>query len=182
MVCASASSTMHPFSESWCSNAHFDCFFLPLSVAKAVDCKGARLGDTSKDGPGNEYWGCPYDAEKDTQSQILDNPLQKDMISLWRRSWAVIRFKVNNPGVWIFHCHMEQHIPTGQIMAFNLLPSQQPAIPKDVPSEGPCPIWSGRLAPARPPKGPQFLSEVCTLPSLYLVFICVAGLLIAPRR
>jgi FtsP/CotA-like multicopper oxidase with cupredoxin domain len=145
-----------PFSETWCSNAHFDCFFLPLSVAKAVDCKGARLGDESKDGPGSEYWGCPYDPDTDAKSQILDNPLQKDMISLWRRSWAVIRFKVDNPGVWIFHCHMEQHIPTGQIMAFNLLPSQQPPIPKDVPGEGPCPIWSGRLAPARPPKGPQF--------------------------
>jgi len=145
-----------PFSESWCSAAHFDCFFLPLSIAKKLDCKGARLGDPSKDGPGNEYWGCPYDAEKDVKSQMLENPLRKDMISLWRRSWAVIRFKVENPGVWLFHCHMEQHIPTGQIMAFNLLPSQQPPIPSDVPTEGDCPIWSGRLAPTRPPKGPDF--------------------------
>jgi len=140
------------YSETWCSNAHFECFFIPLQVAKSLDCKNARLGDTSNDGPGSEYWGCPYDAKRDAKSQNLRSPLQKDMISLWRRSWAVIRFKVDNPGVWLFHCHMEQHIPTGQVMAFSLLPSKQPPVPRDVPSEGPCPIWSGRLAPLRPPK------------------------------
>jgi len=137
------------FGESWCAPARFDCFFLPISVAKVLDCPGARLGDVNKDGPGSEYWGCPYDPVKDVKTQNLVDPLQTDMISLFRRSWAVIRFKVENPGVWIFHCHMEQHLPTGQVMAFNLLPAQQPPIPSDVPSEGPCPVWSGREAPAR---------------------------------
>lgn len=141
-----------PFSETWCSNAHFECFFIPLSVAKPLHCPKARLGDNRSDGPGSEYWGCPYDPEVDYKSQNLQTPLRKDMVSLWRRSWAVIRFKVENPGVWIFHCHMEQHIPTGQIMAFNLLPAQQPPIPSDVPTEGSCPIWSGRLAKPRPSK------------------------------
>jgi len=34
---------------------------------------------------------------------------------------------------------MEQHIPLGMIMALNVLPSQQPPIPIEVPTEGPCP-------------------------------------------
>merc|ERR1719277_2533692 len=145
-----------PYSETWCSPARFDCFFIPISAAKVLECKTARLGDENKDGPGSEYWGCPYDADTDKTSQNLETPLQKDMISLFRRSWAVIRFKVDNPGVWLFHCHMEQHIPTGQIMAFNLLPSKQPPIPKDVPTEGSCPVWSGRSAQERPRKSPNF--------------------------
>jgi FtsP/CotA-like multicopper oxidase with cupredoxin domain len=132
-----------PFSESWCSTAHFECFFTPLSVAKALDCPGARRGDPGTKFTADAYWGCPYDAEQDEKSRRLDAPLQKDMISLWRRSWAVIRFKADNPGVWLFHCHMEQHIPTGQVMAFSILPEKQPPIPHDVPTEGPCPIWSG---------------------------------------
>jgi len=140
-----------PFSESWCSPARFDCFFVPISVAKLVDCEYARLGDPSPGGPGNEYWGCPYIEEKDRKAQDLQHPLQKDMISLFRRSWAVIRFRVDNPGIWLFHCHMEQHIPTGQVMAFNLLPGQQPRIPEDVPSEGPCAVWSASAA-VRPPR------------------------------
>lgn len=137
------------FSESWCAPSRFDCFFLPIGVAKVVDCPGARLGDPDKDGPGSEYWGCPYDAEKDVKTQNLKDPMEKDMVTIFRRSWVVIRFKVENPGTWIFHCHMEQHIPTGQVMAFNLLPSKQPPIPADVPTEGPCSVWSGSNAPSR---------------------------------
>jgi len=145
-----------PYSETWCSQAKFQCFFLPISVARALNCKNARLGDNRTGNPGNAYWGCPYTPETDVKSQNLQAPLKKDMISLWRRSWAVIRFKVDNPGVWLFHCHMEQHIPTGQMMAFNLLPSKQPPIPDDVPTEGDCPVWSGRSAQPRPVKSADF--------------------------
>jgi len=131
-----------PFSEKWCSTAHFECFFLPVGVAKVLDCPGAILADVNSAFPSNgAYWGCPYDAKKDVSTQDLTNPLQKDMLALWRRSWAVIRFKADNPGAWLFHCHMEQHIPTGQMMVFNVAPDSQPAIPQDVPTEGPCPVW-----------------------------------------
>lgn len=133
-----------PYSESWCSRAHFECFFLPLGVARPLHCPNARAGDPGTKFPYDAYWGCPYDAQRDAGSQNLQSPLRKDMISLWRRSWAVIRFKADNPGVWLFHCHMEQHIPTGQIMAFNIRPKEQPAIPLDVPREGKCPVWSDR--------------------------------------
>ncbi len=33
-------------------------------------------------------------------------------------------------------------------MALNVLPSKQPPIPKDVPTEGPCPVWSSDEAKA----------------------------------
>ena len=28
-------------------------------------------------------------------------------------SWAVIRFKADNPGVWLLHCHIEFHVTSG---------------------------------------------------------------------
>lgn len=133
-----------PYSQTWCSVKDFWCFFTPMNVAKVIDhCPNVRAGDPHASYPANngDYWGCPYDEEKDAVTQLdLSNPLQKDMISIWRRSWAVIRFKAENPGTWLFHCHMEQHIPTGQMMVWNILPAQQPPIPDDVPTEGPCPI------------------------------------------
>jgi FtsP/CotA-like multicopper oxidase with cupredoxin domain len=151
------------FSESWCSTAHFECFFLPLAVAKRLDCSNARAGDPGTKFPYDAYWGCPYDVERDNKSMNLEAPLLKDMISLWRRSWAVIRFRADNPGTWIFHCHMEQHIPTGQIMAFNILPSRQPRIPSDVPTEGPCPVVSWASADKAPTglrsARPQFMAN-----------------------
>jgi len=148
------------YSETWCSNAHFECFFLPLGVAKPLHCPNARAGDPGTKFPYDAYWGCPYDAARDMKTQNLQNPMQKDMISLWRRSWAVIRFRADNPGTWLFHCHMEQHIPTGQIMALNILPEKQPPVPEDVPTEGPCPTWSKAASKeqlagqARPSKRP----------------------------
>ena len=78
----------------------------------------------------------------DKKTQNLAAPLRKDSFQIWQRSWAVIRFKADAPGMWQFHCHMEQHIPLGMIMALNVLPSKQPKIPKSVPTEGPCPVWS----------------------------------------
>ena len=35
-----------------------------------------------------------------------------------------------------------QHIPLGMVFAVNVLPSKQLPIPKEVPTEGPCPVWS----------------------------------------
>ena len=87
------------------------------------------------------YWGCKYNAQKDMKSQFnLSTPMEKDMIALWRRSWTVIRLPNINPGYWAFHCHMEQHIPTGQMMAFALKKKEIGAIPPDVPREGNCPV------------------------------------------
>lgn len=134
------------FSETWCSTAKFECFFYKQKQAiEAGWCKNAQADDPYHPNDkqlGQEYWGCPYDAATDSTAAMLDNPIQKDMVSVWRRSWTVIRFQAENPGTWLFHCHMEQHIPTGQVMAFNIRPADQPAVPKDVPTEGPCPVWS----------------------------------------
>ena len=88
------------------------------------------------------YWGCAYNNETDRVTENLASPLRKDSFQVWQRSWAVLRFKADAPGVWQFHCHMEQHIPLGMVMALNVLPSKQKPIPKDVPTEGPCPVWS----------------------------------------
>jgi FtsP/CotA-like multicopper oxidase with cupredoxin domain len=146
-----------PFSETWCSVNRPDCFSLNLAKAQKKDCPGARHADPLTNwSTGDVYWGCPYDPATDKKTQNLEAPLQKDMISIWRRSWVVIRFKATNPGAWLFHCHMEQHIPTGQIMAFNIKPSEQPPIPEDVPTEGPCPKWSDASPKHRPPKGPSY--------------------------
>jgi len=35
---------------------------------------------------------------------------------------------------------MNQHVSLGMQMIFNVLPDQQPAIPYDVPTQGPCPV------------------------------------------
>jgi len=86
----------------------------------------------------NFYWGCKYNAEKDKHKQNLQTPLRKDSFEIWQRSWAVIRFKADKPGVWPLHCHMNNHLPLGMVMALNIQPSKQKKVPADVPTENPC--------------------------------------------
>ena len=91
------------------------------------------------------YWGCTYNAAKHKATENLKTPLRKDSFQLWQRSWAVLRIHAWAPGIWQFHCHMEQHIPLGMIMALNIKPSLQPPLPDSVPTEGPCPVWSKNM-------------------------------------
>jgi len=127
----------------WCYFNQTACFFMPAPLTKC-DSEDVAYGDpTAKLLDFGAYWGCKYNAPKYKSTEMLETPLRKDMISIPRRGWAVVRFRVDNPGFWLFHCHMEQHIPGGMMTVFNLLPSQQKKIPHGVPTEGPCPVdWA----------------------------------------
>ena len=94
-----------------------------------------RYSNTNTQTPTLEH---RYNDAKDRKTENLVTPLVKDSFQIWQRSWAVLRIKPDHPGFWPFHCHMEQHIPLGMMFALNILPSKVPAIPSDVPTEGPC--------------------------------------------
>ncbi len=40
-------------------------------------------------------------------------PPKKDVIAVRPQSYAVLRIVANNPGVWLFHCHIEWHVEMG---------------------------------------------------------------------
>jgi len=132
------------YSQTWCSQTKPQCFFTPRELGW-LHCPG-DLGvcdENDKNIDNGNCWGCKYNAQKSANTQFdLSRAVEKDMISIWRRSWAVIRIPNVNPGYWTFHCHMEQHIPTGQLMVFGMKKSEIPAIPKDVPRAGSCPVFS----------------------------------------
>ncbi|KAG0379965.1 hypothetical protein BGX24_010865 [Mortierella sp. AD032] len=62
------------------------------------------------------------------------NPLRRDTATVPKHGFTVIRFKVDNPGVWSLHCHIEWHVTTGLVMQFLELPDELRAmgIPKHV--------------------------------------------------
>ncbi|KAF7024422.1 hypothetical protein CFC21_036777 [Triticum aestivum] len=59
-----------------------------------------------------------YDAEKDAAKFNLENPPQRNTVAVPVNGWAVIRFRADNPGVWLMHCHLDVHITWGLAMAF----------------------------------------------------------------
>ncbi|KAJ6806881.1 laccase-25-like precursor [Iris pallida] len=79
-----------------------------------------------------------YDSSTAVKSYNLVHPLVRNTVSVPTGGWAVIRFKADNPGVWIMHCHLDVHLPLGLAMAFEVengptLSSTLPPPPPDFP-------------------------------------------------
>ncbi|KAI9277183.1 Cupredoxin [Phascolomyces articulosus] len=55
-----------------------------------------------------------YDGNQSLVEQwYLDNPVQRDVVQVPAESFALIRFRADNPGAWFFHCHIEWHLESG---------------------------------------------------------------------
>ncbi|KAL8720586.1 MAG: hypothetical protein Q9225_002575 [Loekoesia sp. 1 TL-2023] len=42
-------------------------------------------------------------------------PMRRDTFTVYPNGNIVLRFKADNPGIWLFHCHIEWHIASGLI-------------------------------------------------------------------
>ncbi|CCC10182.1 unnamed protein product [Sordaria macrospora k-hell] len=48
----------------------------------------------------------------------ISTPNRRDTVTVWSWSHAVLRFRATNPGVWLFHCHVEWHVEMGLTATF----------------------------------------------------------------
>jgi hypothetical protein len=44
----------------------------------------------------------------------------RDTVNIPSRGYAVLRFRADNPGVWLFHCHIPWHLATGMAMVVDV--------------------------------------------------------------
>ncbi|XP_015521800.2 laccase-2 [Neodiprion lecontei] len=59
-------------------------------------------------------------------------PPMKDTVSVPSGGFVTVRFRADNPGIWLIHCHFEWHLATGMGMAFWVegdLPAPPPGFP-----------------------------------------------------
>ena len=72
-------------------------------------------------------WDGTYDAN------VSAYPVRRDTIMLNKNSSSVWRFRADNPGVWLFHCHIEYHITSGLMATIIEAPDHlgNLTIPKD---------------------------------------------------
>lgn len=54
-----------------------------------------------------------YDPNNHTAFPAI--PMRRDVLMTRPTSYFVIRFKADNPGVWLFHCHIEWHMSSGLV-------------------------------------------------------------------
>lgn len=62
--------------------------------------------------------------------------MRRDTILVAPNGHAVLRFRTDNPGVWVFHCHIEWHVASGLIATFIEAPLEiQAALSSKIPQE-----------------------------------------------
>ncbi|KAK2041654.1 multicopper oxidase [Colletotrichum somersetense] len=53
-----------------------------------------------------------------TEADFPAVPMRRDTLVVWPNGNIVLRFRANNPGVWLFHCHIEWHVTSGLLATF----------------------------------------------------------------
>ncbi|KAG7296596.1 hypothetical protein JYU34_020406 [Plutella xylostella] len=67
----------------------------------------------------------------------LKNAPFKDTVTVPDGGYTVLRFKADNPGYWLFHCHIEFHVEVGMALVFKVGEhNQMPPIPPEFPRCG----------------------------------------------
>merc|ERR1719210_1861731 len=55
----------------------------------------------------------------------LEIPVRKDNQNIPAKGWAWLRWKADNPGFWVFHCHIDFHMATGVAVVFKVGSSEE---------------------------------------------------------
>lgn len=89
-------------------------------------------------------------------STVIRNPLKRDTITVENFGWVLLRFVADNPGVWLFHCHVIWHSEAG--MGTQFLSRIDDLRGLDVPEEARklCDVPEEELRKGAPPKDEIF--------------------------
>lgn len=86
----------------------------------------ARSGPGPDDGP-------PLLIPSNFAAKADPSPMRRDTVLIYGSGYAVLRFKVDNPGIALFHCHIEWHVEAGLSMTFVEAPDQLRALGLKIP-------------------------------------------------
>ncbi|KAJ9675430.1 hypothetical protein PVL29_024376 [Vitis rotundifolia] len=59
-----------------------------------------------------------FDNETDPQGFNLVDPPERNTVTVPQNGWVALRFVANNPGVWLWHCHLDRHLTWGMDTVF----------------------------------------------------------------
>jgi hypothetical protein len=59
-----------------------------------------------------------YNDATDRATLNFNNPTRRDTTMLPGNGWVVVAFQTDNPGAWLFHCHIAWHVSQGLSVQF----------------------------------------------------------------
>ncbi|XP_078590744.1 uncharacterized protein LOC144870452 isoform X1 [Branchiostoma floridae x Branchiostoma japonicum] len=130
----------------------------------------------------NDLWLCTDATWRDGPPLLnLINPPLKDTVLVPANGYTVVRFRSDNPGHWMLHCHNDQHMNEGMALVLREAADRHPPPPAGFPTCGGF-TWSSEQyqraldggGPAVPP-GPPDVQTTCTAPDLQVIALSAVG-------
>ncbi|KXX80824.1 Laccase-2 [Madurella mycetomatis] len=90
-----------------------------------------------------------FNMETDGSGLQFNNPMRRDTSILPSFGWMVVAFKNDNPGAWLFHCHVAWHVSQGLSVQFLEKVSQIPRVMNLDELQPNCNAWR-EYAPTNP--------------------------------
>ncbi|KAF3441447.1 hypothetical protein FNV43_RR15361 [Rhamnella rubrinervis] len=82
---------------------------------------------------GHDFWVVGHGegkfSEKDVKKFNLKNPPLRNLAVVFSYGWTALRFVADNPGVWLFHCHLEHHLLMGMGVVLSVGVDRLPELP-----------------------------------------------------
>src|SRR6195952_353516 len=82
-----------------------------------------------------------FDPTIDSAKLQAATPVRRDTTMLPANGWLVVAFKVDNPGAWLFHCHIAWHVSQGLSVQFLERPAHLPSAMDLGPVTSNCNTW-----------------------------------------
>lgn len=87
-------------------------------------------------GVGQFKWESVAEAIKEIPDQfnLVDPPRRDGFMSIFatkQPTWVAVRYHVNNPGPWLLHCHIENHLEGGMMMVIQDGVDAWPKVPAE---------------------------------------------------
>ncbi|OWF48324.1 Laccase-4 [Mizuhopecten yessoensis] len=88
-----------------------------ISQNKDINCRGE--GDQNQSFCNNATWSDPSWLGGNVPDMELEHPPRKDTLLIPSGSYAVLRIRAGNWGVWLMHCHIARHFQDGMGLVIN---------------------------------------------------------------
>jgi iron transport multicopper oxidase len=99
-------------------------FVIPLNAVVDVLINNTDGGEHPFHLHGHTFWTVASSAAPGAGAAYAPHYVRRDVVSVPASGWARIRFVADNPGVWLFHCHVEWHVLEGMSATFVEAPSE----------------------------------------------------------
>ena len=109
-------------------------FVLPANKSVLVYIENTDTGEHPIHIHGHSFWVVATSAFPEAETLYKPFYLLRDVVSVPALGWAKIILYTDNPGVWLFHCHIDWHVQAGLVSSIIEAPDEIRSFSGQIPA------------------------------------------------